>query len=282
MRPSTPEAPAVLLPPPPLRLLPGGAIQFPGGSFIPLWTSAFHGALKSPDFVSYGRKMKNNASAVSNGSRSMLPSKSWLLRIQQALLSLNLAWILVWHEHVHPKPPSSIAYFLYTHIRLIEPDIVLEQICWSLIVGACLFLLLCLLSQSQAIQALMRALGGAVSIAGFPVFVVTFPVLFFYTSRIEAYAPTLVLETLAVLLCGGLYYVRKWPVPTALSLVLLLLHFSLWAWVSGCWVSPTQEVRVYGLRSLGIWISTAFYLGFPVLGFLSTLSWALNNRSATR
>jgi hypothetical protein len=27
--------------PPPLRLLPGGAIQFPGGSFLPLWTSAF-------------------------------------------------------------------------------------------------------------------------------------------------------------------------------------------------------------------------------------------------
>ena len=31
MRPSTPEAPAALLPSPPLRLLPGGAIQFPGG-----------------------------------------------------------------------------------------------------------------------------------------------------------------------------------------------------------------------------------------------------------
>src|ERR1019366_6609045 len=31
MRPSTPEAPTALLPPPPLRLLPGGAIQFPGG-----------------------------------------------------------------------------------------------------------------------------------------------------------------------------------------------------------------------------------------------------------
>src|SRR5258707_11241713 len=41
LRPSTPEAPAALLPPPPLRLLPGGAIQFPGGSFFPLWTSAF-------------------------------------------------------------------------------------------------------------------------------------------------------------------------------------------------------------------------------------------------
>ena len=28
-----------------LRLLPGGAIQFPGRAFIPLWTSAFHVAL---------------------------------------------------------------------------------------------------------------------------------------------------------------------------------------------------------------------------------------------
>ena len=44
-------APTALLPPPPLRLLPGGAIQFPGGPFIPLWTSAFHGALKLPGYV---------------------------------------------------------------------------------------------------------------------------------------------------------------------------------------------------------------------------------------
>jgi len=51
MRPSTPEAPTALLSPPPLRLLPGGAIQFPGGPFIPQWTSAFHGALKSPGFI---------------------------------------------------------------------------------------------------------------------------------------------------------------------------------------------------------------------------------------
>ena len=54
-RPSTPEAPTALLSPPPLRLLPGGAIQFPGGPFIPLWTSAFHGAPQPPDYVSYRR-----------------------------------------------------------------------------------------------------------------------------------------------------------------------------------------------------------------------------------
>jgi hypothetical protein len=40
-RPSTPEAPAASLPPLPLRLLPGGANQFPGGTLNPRWTSAF-------------------------------------------------------------------------------------------------------------------------------------------------------------------------------------------------------------------------------------------------
>jgi hypothetical protein len=32
-------------------LLPGGAIQFPGGPFFPLWSSAFHGALLTPGYI---------------------------------------------------------------------------------------------------------------------------------------------------------------------------------------------------------------------------------------
>jgi hypothetical protein len=45
-----------LLPSPPLRLLPGGAIQFPGRPFIPLWSSAFHGAPLTPGYVSNPKK----------------------------------------------------------------------------------------------------------------------------------------------------------------------------------------------------------------------------------
>ena len=41
MRPFTPKAPTASLPPLPLRLLPGGANQFPGGSCDPLKSSAF-------------------------------------------------------------------------------------------------------------------------------------------------------------------------------------------------------------------------------------------------
>jgi hypothetical protein len=210
----------------------------------------------------------------------MLPSKPWLLRLQEALFSLNLAWILVWHERVFSKRQSSLAHYLYTHIRFIEPETVPEQVCWSVIVGVSIFLLLWLLAQFSMTETLMRTLGGAVSFAGFPLLVVTFPFAFFSPLRIEAYSPVFVFETLVVLLCGALYHLRKWPVPEGLSLVLLLLHFGLWAWVSGCWVNPVWEVRDYGIGGLGIWISTAFYLGFPVFGFLSTLSWALNERSA--
>lgn len=211
----------------------------------------------------------------------MLPSKPWLLRVQEALFSLNLAWILVWHQRTRWKRESSLAHYLYTHIRFIEPQTVVEQVCWSVILGGSIFLLLWLSSQFRATQVLMRTLGGAISIVGFPVLVVTFPLLFFYPSRIEAYTPIFIFETLVALLSGVLYCLRKWPVPELLVVGLLLLHFGLWAWLSGCWVSPIQEVHIYGIRGLGIWISTAFYLGFPVLGFLSTLSWALRDRSAT-
>jgi hypothetical protein len=211
----------------------------------------------------------------------MLPSKLHLLRIQEALFSLNLAWILVWHERTRTKLHSSLANYLYTHIRFIEPPTVIEQVCWSIIVGVSILLLLWLFSQFRITQVLMRTIGGAVSIAGFPLFAVTFPFLFFHPSVVEEYAPLFVFETLLALLCGTLYYLRRWPLPKAFSLGLVLLHFILWAWLSGCWVNPMWEIRDYGIGGLGIWISTAFYLGFPLLGFLSTLGWALNARSAT-
>src|SRR4029077_3389475 len=67
VRPSTSEAPAALLPPPPLQLLPGGAIQFPGGSFFP--------AVDQRLFTAH-RKIAINETAVcfqTVGSRSATP-----------------------------------------------------------------------------------------------------------------------------------------------------------------------------------------------------------------
>ena len=51
-RPSTPKAPTASLPLPPLRLLPGGANQFPGGSVSRCGPAPFHGAqLSSSDIA---------------------------------------------------------------------------------------------------------------------------------------------------------------------------------------------------------------------------------------
>ncbi len=58
-RPSTPEAPTASFPPPPLRLLPGGANQFPGGTFTRSGPTPFHGARE------IGRRVENRRS---NGS----------------------------------------------------------------------------------------------------------------------------------------------------------------------------------------------------------------------
>ena len=47
-RPSTPEAPTALLPPPPLRLLPGGTNQLPGGTFTRSGPALFTAHSKLP------------------------------------------------------------------------------------------------------------------------------------------------------------------------------------------------------------------------------------------
>jgi hypothetical protein len=208
----------------------------------------------------------------------------WLCWAHEALFSLNLAWILIWRERMRSSArlyALPIVRYLYTHIRFVEPQTVIEQVCWSLVVGVSIFLLLRLLSQFWLIGALMRTVAGAVALAGFPIFAVAFPFAFFNALRIEAYGPLVLVETLVVLVCGILYYLRKWPFPAGLGVALLFLHFGLLAWVSGCWVSPLQEVRVYGIGSVGIWISTAFYFGFPLLGFFSSLTGAHYVRSRT-
>jgi hypothetical protein len=137
-----------------------------------------------------------------------------------------------------------------------------------------IFVLVRLISRFRLTGALMRTVAGALALAGFPIFALTDRFAHLDPLRIDAYAPFLAFETLVVLLCATLYYLGKWHLPAGLSVALLFLHFTLWAWVTETWVSPIREIRGYGLASLGIWISTLFHFGFPLLGFLSSLTWA--------
>jgi hypothetical protein len=197
--------------------------------------------------------------------------------IHEFLFSLNLGWIAVWHERMSrstPLYPLPVVRYLYWHTHFVEPQTVIEQVCWSIIVGVSVFALFRLLSRLWLTEALMRTVAGAVALAGFPFFALTDRFAHLAPLRIEAYAFFLVFETLVVLLCAIFYYLRKWPLPAGPSVILLFLHFSLWAWATGSWVNPLQEVRGYGFGGVGIWISTLFHFGFPLMGFLSSLTWA--------
>jgi hypothetical protein len=199
---------------------------------------------------------------------------SWTHEI---LFSLNLAWMVIWYERVRSSTRLGslpIVRYLYRNTHFVEPKTVIEQVCWSVVVGVSIFVVFRLLSRLSVTRAFLRTVGGALALTGFPFFTVSFPLALFSPLRIEACGPWLIPEALVVLLCGSLYYLRKWPLSAGPSVGLVLLHFSLWSWASGTWVNPAQEVRVYGLGGVGIWISTVFYIGFPLLGFLSSLAWA--------
>jgi hypothetical protein len=202
---------------------------------------------------------------------------SWHYWAYEVFFSLNLAWIVIWHERMSSSSrlySLPIVRYLYRHTRLVEPETVIVQVCWSFIVGGVMFLLLRLFSRLWSTGALLRSVAGILALTGFPFLAVCLPFAFPYPTHVEAYTLWLVFETLVALLCGALYYFQKWPIPAGPTVALLFLHFTLWAWVTGTWISPLQEIRVYGLGGSGIWISTAFYFGFPVLGFLSSLTWA--------
>lgn len=197
--------------------------------------------------------------------------------LHEIFFSLNLAWIAVWRWRMGrsvPLYPLPVVRYLYGHTHFVEPQTVIEQVCWSVIVGMFIFVLVRLISRLWLVEALMRTVAGALALAGFPFFSLTDRFAHLMPLRTDAYAPFLLFETLVVLLCATLFYVGKWHLPAGLSIALLFLHFTLWAWITETWVSPIREIRGYGLASLGIWISTLFHFGFPLLGFLSSLAWA--------
>jgi hypothetical protein len=103
-RPSTSEAPAASLPPLPLRLLPGGANQFPGGTLNPRWTSAL---TRRTD----RRKL----------NFSLLASVHYLLRVLWRDKKRNYADFLVYghNYHVLKQNNSGLCFVNHQHVDVI-------------------------------------------------------------------------------------------------------------------------------------------------------------------
>jgi hypothetical protein len=87
-------------------------------------------------------------------------------------------------------------------------------------------------------------------------------------------------ETIAVLLASVVYLERKWPIARVAGILVVAAHFALWAWLSerfGMLLSSS-----YGLSSSPLWILMFNAILLPMLGFISTLAWAMYVRSAAR
>lgn len=207
-------------------------------------------------------------------------------RAHKLVFSFLVAWLAVWHEHLTPRPiwGATSAWVRNYWSRISpEPVIVLEQVVWSAVLGSVLFLVVHLYAMFRPRRrSFVGALTGVASICGFSFFALLFPMSFFYPFRVESWTFWLALEIAALLICGTLYWIGKWPCSTGPTVGLLVLHFGLWAWVTGTWSNPIREGQSSTMKVAGILISTLFFFGCPVLSFLSTVTWGLSLQSPAR
>lgn len=222
------------------------------------------------------------------------PSRS-LQWAHEYLFALNIVWIVVWLERVRRKELGGhflaaqvdhLAIFIQRRfpslsVSAIGGNTVLEQIIWSLALSAIVFFLFRLLAGLPFSKFALETIPGAAAIASFPIaslfFGMTYP-----ACCSETYSVGLVVETIVVLFCAALFYLRKQWVSSPLITVALVLHFTVWAWATSSYVNvpvvisalrSSQYYHPWG-RTLGsVALAIAFNCGSPILGFLASLTW---------
>lgn len=211
----------------------------------------------------------------------------------RALLALDLSWMMIWRERTFSPPWFSRFCWPYAHwpVRLLfwwfwmpEPPTVLGQVALSFLLSIPIFLFLLLLMRVSLTRVFLGFFTAIFAIAGYPFFALRFPDYFMYPQRITGYGPLLLLETMAVLSGAILFYLRKLLLPSTAGVLLLLLHFGLWAWLTGNYVFPSSLIAAYPTWwrlprlevEVGICVDLLFYFGFPVIGLLSALSSGLD------
>ena len=167
---------------------------------------------------------------------------------------------------------------IYGRLRIEDPPAVLDQVMWSFILAFLLFLLLRFIAQLTITRVLLCTFAGGLALGILPIFYLVFPSSAMGPSRVMPHTAPLLAETVCVLICGLLFYLKRLPISWAGCLAFVLLHFGLWGWMTSSYVS-LQRYR-HGLWNLGTWVSIAFYFGFPLIGFLSSVTWGLYVRKA--
>jgi len=220
-----------------------------------------------------------------------IPRPIRLLRwTHEYMFSLNLVWIIVWYERVRTKNLGGrvLAGYVGALVRgayqLSSPiggHTILEQLVWSFALATIAFLLLRLLSPSALTNFALRTIAGAAAIAAFPIatlfFGLTYPTRCAGTLKIE-----LAVELIVALICGTFFYLRKGLISGPLMIVILILHFAMWAWVTSSYFNflefgdlRNSEYYHPWARTLGVLtLGAVFHFGLPVLGLLASVVWS--------
>lgn len=223
--------------------------------------------------------MRSNDSPVGN-----------LVRVRWAyefFLGSAIAWTLVWLDRPRENPilPEIDRSLPLRHLNdklgLVEPSTVFFQVFWSAVLAVCVFLILRLISRTERGMSFVGKFGGVFAVLAFPVLFLSCPSMTFTPARIQHNREALLSEVVAVGFAVVFLSLRK---STKLGFVLLFyfLHFSIWAWAAGFYVSLSSQLVVYRIWQPRLWVSTLFYFGFPFLSIVCTFFWELLRSSSKR
>jgi len=210
------------------------------------------------------------------------------------LFSLNLAWMTTWYllqrtSLCNGWPlQGDVVRISHSYFWMPEPGVVVRQAAYSFVLCVPFVFVLFVLARFPRVSAFLRAAAGAFALTGFPILALWFCSEFLNLAHWLDHIVWLIPETVAVLACGTLFYLRKWPLPGVVNIALLLAHFSLWAWLTGQYTPPFAFINAFppelrrSVLEVGfrLCIMTMYHDGFPVIGFLSALIAAMDLKLA--
>jgi len=140
------------------------------------------------------------------------------------------------------------------HSTRYSPGLLFHTMALWWLLAVIVFVCLHLLGQIAFIRVFLRSVAGFIGVAGFPLFWLHLGNL---TRLSDAAARWLLVETIVIAICVVLYLCRKWPTNPTFSVLIVVLHFGLWGWIT------------WDAISIGFW---SIYL---LLGICTSLVWGL-------
>jgi hypothetical protein len=192
-------------------------------------------------------------------------TKSFIRYAYEFLFALNIGLVVRWvmAQANYFESELKIQVWLSAHLHLHPHSQLAGHIAFVLLaleIALAAFVLLEIASYISSPHALPLSIAGIASL-------IALPLGWVYAARLREPPPGLPtlsniwlnVELIGTILCAILYILKKWPLPKWAGILLIVLHFALWAWlfpVGAFWLDPFQSV-------------------FPLVGLCSSLAWAL-------